>query len=297
MLSGVQVICFAASYGVSLALEVTRLLFRSGVRGMAMVLFAAAGLTAHTIYLFNRAVSAAGPPLSSQRDWCLMAAWVLAVVYLLLLWRRPKTAFGLFVLPSVLLLIGVGTFFADPRPIAAGPAGRFWGAVHSAALGGTAVAVVCGFATGVMYFVQLRRLKHKQLANIGLKLPSLEWLQRANSIAVGASAVLLALGVVAGWILNAIRRDGPLPWTDPLVLATMVMFVWLASAAVLVASPRHPLAGQRAAYAAIVGFILLLAAIGFLVSGWSAHGTAHQPTETRRTSVVHPTDVEPRMAP
>ena len=33
MLSGVGIVCFAASYTVALALEVTRLFFRSGIRG------------------------------------------------------------------------------------------------------------------------------------------------------------------------------------------------------------------------------------------------------------------------
>ena len=56
MLSGVSTICFAASYAVALALEISRLLFRSGVRGAVMLGFAAAGLVAHTAFLYYRAI-------------------------------------------------------------------------------------------------------------------------------------------------------------------------------------------------------------------------------------------------
>ena len=95
MLSGVGIICFAASYAVTLALEVSRLLFRSGVRGAVMIGFAGAGLVAHSAYLYYQAQSAHGSPLSSEHDWYLIAAWVLVVVYLYLVCYHPRTAFGL----------------------------------------------------------------------------------------------------------------------------------------------------------------------------------------------------------
>ena len=57
MLLRVTITCFAASYLVALILEVTRLIFRSGIRGATLLIFAGAGLFAHTVYLFNREVS------------------------------------------------------------------------------------------------------------------------------------------------------------------------------------------------------------------------------------------------
>ncbi len=44
MLSRVSIICFAASYAIVLAMEVSRLLFRSGIRGAIMLAWAVAGL-------------------------------------------------------------------------------------------------------------------------------------------------------------------------------------------------------------------------------------------------------------
>ncbi len=52
MLSGISVTCFAASYAVTLGLEISRLFFRLRVRWLVMIGFAGAGLLAHTIYLW-----------------------------------------------------------------------------------------------------------------------------------------------------------------------------------------------------------------------------------------------------
>ena len=48
-MSGISVTCFAASYLVAWLLELSRLFFRSGIRGAVMVGFASAGLLAHTL--------------------------------------------------------------------------------------------------------------------------------------------------------------------------------------------------------------------------------------------------------
>ncbi len=58
MLSGVGIICFVSSYAIAWGLEVSRLLFRSGVRGAIMIGFAGAGLVAHTAFLYYQAVNA-----------------------------------------------------------------------------------------------------------------------------------------------------------------------------------------------------------------------------------------------
>ena len=120
MLSGVSTICFAASYAVALALEISRLLFRSGVRGAGH-----AGLRRgrtggpYGVPLLPGRQCRRGAPLSSEQDWYLVAAWALVVVYLYLALLHPKAPFGLFLLPLALGLIGAATFLATDA--AAGP--------------------------------------------------------------------------------------------------------------------------------------------------------------------------------
>src|SRR3972149_1397883 len=129
MLSGVSIVCFAASYAIVLVMEISRLAFRSAVRGAIMLAWAGAGLCAHTAFLYYRAVNAAGAPLSSWQDWDLVAAWLLMVVYLYLLFFHPRTSIGLFLLPLVLGLIGAAAFLASAEPFPREPASKIWGAI------------------------------------------------------------------------------------------------------------------------------------------------------------------------
>jgi len=261
MLSGVSVICFAASYSVAFALEVTRLLFRSGIRGALMMGFAGAGLVAHSAFLYYRAVSTAGSPLSSERDWYLMAAWGLAAFYLYLAYYRPKIPFGLFLLPLVLGLIAVAVFLAQPEPYAREPASRAWGLIHGVSILLATISVLVGFVSGVMYFEQARRLKRKPPSTYRLRLPSLEWLQRANGRAIVASLLLLGAGVLSGAILNRINQAARVPASDPVVLSTVVMFVWLLLASGIAFLYKPAEAGRKVACLTVLSFVFLVAAL------------------------------------
>ena len=110
MSSGVNMLCFTASFGVALALEVMGLWARPRWRRLAVVAAAFAGIVAQTWYLAERAASSPWAPLSSQHDWYLAAAWGLAIVYLALVLYQPKASIGLFLLPVVLALIGAARF-------------------------------------------------------------------------------------------------------------------------------------------------------------------------------------------
>src|SRR4030095_1275484 len=151
-MSGINIICFAASYGVALALEVTRLFFRLPVRLVVIMGFMVAGLFAHTVYLWMRAahVLPSGSPLSSWYDWYLVAAWILAAAYLGLLIARPQTNVGIFLLPVVLALIGVAHTFRDVAPFPRDRALQMWGMAHGVMLLLGTVAVSFGFVAGLL---------------------------------------------------------------------------------------------------------------------------------------------------
>src|SRR5688572_28768536 len=137
MLSGITITCFAASYAVTLALEVSRLWFQARVRNFVMIGFAAAGLVAHTLYIIVHAREeiAAGAllPLSSWHDFCLLSAWVLVGAYLGLTLRKPQMSLGIFVLPLVLGLIGVAQLLRNQAPFSPHDAAGYWRIIHGLA--------------------------------------------------------------------------------------------------------------------------------------------------------------------
>jgi len=272
VLSHISITCFAASYLVAWLLEITRLLFRSGVRGALMLGFASAGLVAHSLFLGYRALHAPGPPLSSSYDWYLLAAWMLAVAFLYLAWLYPRSGVGLFLWPLTLGLIVAAAFFADPEPIAPEPASQIWGAAHGIALLLGDVAVMFGFIGGLMYLVQAWRLKRHVLRDGGPRLPSLEWLERVNSRVVFVSAALVSVGFAAGIVLNRVGGRTLMPWTDPVVWSSGLMLAWLLAAAAFNVVYRPARHGRKVAYLTVASFGFLLLSLAVLLGLDTRHG-------------------------
>lgn len=271
--------CFAASYAVALVLESLRLVFRRRVPSSVPVAVGAAGWLAHTLYLVAQVqtelVHRAIAPLSSWYDFCLLAAWVLAGVYLVLSLRRWESNLGLFLLPLVLGLIGLAALFRDVPPFPARTAFDVWRWVHGLALMLGTVTVTLGFATGLMYLLQAYRLKHKLPPGRGIRLPSLEWLQNFNRESLVFSTGLLALGLVSGVVLNLLSQSGrgaALQWTDPVVLSSGVLFLWLVAVTVFETLYRPARQGQKVAYLTLASFVFLGLAMYFVL--FSAHASS-----------------------
>jgi ABC-type transport system involved in cytochrome c biogenesis permease subunit len=274
-MAAISIFCFVAAYSAALGLEVWRAL-RRGVRGAATVLCATLGVLAQAVLLGQRAAAASGVPLSSNQDWYLLAAWMLAVIYLLLIWRRPETNIGLFLLPLVMALVAAAFFLADAQPFAPERARR-WAAVHAASLLLATVSVSVGFAAGAMYLRQSFRLRHKRPTSEGLRLPSLEWLERVAGLSALASLALLGLGVISGIVLNVVNvRHHAIThaWNDPFVVTASVMFLGLLSVMLVSAWYVPARRGRRIAYLTLACFALLAIALaaGLLLD--TQHGKA-----------------------
>ena len=245
--AGISVVCFAASYAVALACEASRLLFRSGVRGAAMVGFAVAGLLAHSLFLLWRAFHEPSVPLSSEFDWYLLAAWMLAGGSLWLTLANPKTPVGLFFFPIVLLLIGRAEM-SSREPFPQSPATQAWGMIHGSFNLAASVAVAVGAVAGLMWLIQAGRLSRKTTPVRGFRMPSLEKLAALSSRSGLVAATTGSAGFLSGIVLNAITQQHGLletvPWDDPVVLRMGLLVAWLAVAAVvsrlLVKRPEGP---------------------------------------------------------
>lgn len=288
MLTGISLVCFSTSYAITLGLEVSRLFFRMPIRVVVMLLFAVIGLAMQTLYLYNRATdqALASVPLSNWHDWYVIAAWVLAAAYIYLAASRPQTSVGLFLLPVVLVLIGVACAFPKDLSLPPASAQNTWGIVHGVLLLLGTIAVSLGFVAGLMYIAQSYRLKHKLAPRQGFRLPSLEWLQRANKQLLAWSSVFIALGIIAGAILNLVKQQGKMPWDDPVIITSGVLLVWLIAASVFEWTYKPAQQGKKVAYLTVASFVMLSLVMALLVLGLSQHsgtavGTAAPPRPTR----------------
>jgi hypothetical protein len=274
-LTNVHLSCFVASYLVALLLELSRLFLRSPARLLGTLGFAAAGVFAQTIYIGLRTQPSAShaPPLSSWFDWLLLVAWGVAMAYLVLSCRRPQAAYGVFMLPLVLLLIAFASLFRDVEPFPRGQALYVWGIVHGVALMVGSVVVLLGFTAGMMYLVQSYRLKKKLPPLRSLKLPSLEWLQLANQRALRASSWVLAAGLLAGAVLNVLLGPNGLPWTDPVVWTSGLLLLWLVVVMIFEATYKPAQQGRKVAYLTLASCVVLALVLGMVLLAPSRHAS------------------------
>jgi hypothetical protein len=274
--AGISVVCFAASYAVALAFEASRLLFRSGVRGAAMLGFATAGLFAHTLFLLWRAINEPVVPLSSEFDWYLLAAWLLAAGSLWLTVANPKTPVGLFFLPIVLLLIGRAEM-SSRTPFPQTPATQAWGMIHGSFNLAASVAVAIGAVAGLMWLIQAGRLSRKATPLRGFRMPSLEKLAILTSRCALVAATTGAAGFLSGIVLNAVNQQQGLletvPWNDPVVLRMGLLVAWLLVAAVVSrVLARRPEGTRVTASLSLVSLVVLAASMVWGLVGPTRHG-------------------------
>jgi ABC-type uncharacterized transport system permease subunit len=279
MLTGISFTCFAASYAVALALEVTRFFTRLRILTVLAIAMSAAGLVAHTFYLYNhvRDNVNTGEPFANWYHWCLLAAWFLAAVYVGLAPANPKTALGLFMLPMILLAVAIAYPLRKMPPFPSSE--RYWAAVHGMLLLAGSVVVMLGFISGVMYLMQSYRLKHKLPPRQGLRLPSLEWLQRVNSRAMIFSTSLLGAGLLAGVLLN-VSQDS-VPWTDPAICISGLLVAWLMIAALVEIFYRPARQGTKVAYLTVASFIFLVIVLTIVLFAPTQHAGTRQSTLKR----------------
>ena len=259
ILSGVHIICFAATYLIALALEITRVRVHAKWRRFLVIGITSIGLVAHTCYLGQRVATNPTAPLASHYDWFLAAAWLIVVMTLLLWFYFPRSPAGLFLLPVALALIGA-TQFAATTPLASFQAPRFWGRVHAVCLMLGTMAVIFGFLAGVMYLWQSYRLKLKLPPSDRFSLPSLEWLERVNSRSLGLSTLLVSVGFITG-VLGRLAHEGAqgiVPWTDPVVLSLAAMLGWLLISEVFRLIYPAARQGHKVAYLTLAAFVFLL---------------------------------------
>ncbi|HXG11618.1 MAG TPA: cytochrome c biogenesis protein CcsA [Gemmataceae bacterium] len=259
-LEGISLLCFAASYGGAFALELLQLIRPRAIQRLIGLGFGAAGLLAHTLFLLVKQ-----PPVASQFGSTLFLAWILAVFYFYGSIHHGKVAWGVFVLPLVLGLVGLASTFSrtpgegetswlvDLRSF---EGERIWGLIHAGLLLLAAVGVCVGFLASVMYLFQAHRLKVKTLPGHGMRLLSLERLEAMNRRAIVLAFPLLTAGLLVGIVLMVQAANPVRTWTDPRILAAAAL--WLVFVILLYLRYGAHLRGRRVALLTIVAFALLL---------------------------------------
>ena len=224
-LQGITHACFGLSYLLALGLELARLFWPAAGWRIAALIAGAAGLFAHSAFIAYHQPTPASPYGS-----LLLLAWVLALFYFYGTIHYAKQAWAVFVLPVVIVLVGLSLLLTSstdtPVDVPAWLSGdRFWGAVHGTLLLLASVGVSVGFLASVMYLIQARRVKNKVNPVRVVPLLSLERLETMNRRAVNISFPLLTAGLLVGSLLLRTEHDAAENWLSIKVLSTAGLWV------------------------------------------------------------------------
>jgi len=205
------------------------------------------GWLAQTALLVGQAVSAEGFPWGTWAGSLNLFVWLVVGAYLIWGCTPRYRLLGLAVMPPAALLfalawLGGGTAFGE------GAASGAVLALHVGLMlaGFAGLALAAGMA--VLYLWQERRLKRHERRVLRVRFPPLEALDRLAARTVGASLLLLALGIGAG----AARLDrGDV---DAAMVVTLVIVALYVTLLVL----RHEgWRGRRSALLGLAGFALV----------------------------------------
>ncbi len=261
----VSVVCFFASYGLALAIELLRALGKSKLQRVATLSVTAAGLVAHTIYLYVRSQATSLPPLlSSMQDWMYVLAWLVALVYLFVSISDREAASGILALPLILVLVGAASLFS-PAQRPPEDLHRLWTMLHVVMLVFGIGGLLAGLIVSVMYLWQHWRLKGRHTIAGWLSFPSLERLHRWNKWLVMISVPLLTSGMAIGVGLVLVRSGHDAAervWSDPLVVLSLASWGVLAAGYVwMLVAVRTP-GRQMASLTAFSTALLLVTVLG-----------------------------------
>ncbi|MFV1985906.1 MAG: cytochrome c biogenesis protein CcsA [Gemmatimonadota bacterium] len=221
---------------------------------------ALAAVSLHASGLIALWMTYLAPPLVGFGPASTTLALAIATAFLATSRTSEGWTAGLMVLPAVIALLAAA-LWSGVRP--ATPATSFegpWFVVHVVSvLLGYAI-LLLGSVAAAMYLLQFRALKRKDFGNVFRSFPSLESLDRMNSIALGGGLAALTLGLLAGWSFTLTFGQG-LALSDPDV--EFGLLTWTAFAAALALRLTPGGRGQRAAGLTVVAFVAC--AIAFVI--------------------------------
>ena len=222
-----------------------------GAAGRAAIWGVRLGWLVQTALLAVQAAREDGFPWGTWAGSLNLFVWLVVATYLFWGSRRPYRLLGLTVMPlaAALLIVaraGGGT--------GVGPQSKYSnlflvvhvGLVLLAFAGLTLAACLSG-----LYLWQERRLKRRAATILCRPVPALVTLDRLVVRLVSVSVPLLTVGIAVGLGRLLARGDA----VDALMVATLV--TWAAWTGYLVLRLRG-LAGRRAAYVALAGFLLVI---------------------------------------
>lgn len=213
-----------------------------------------AGFVFLSFHILYRYYDMGAAPVLTLKSALSFFAWTILAAYLVFHLKFRLMVLGSFIAPlaACLLIISSAMPHADVtvKPIFK----SLWLTVHvSTSFVGNGIFAVT-FVAGIMYLIQERQIKKKNLGSLYSRLPSLATLDSINHYSLILGFPFLTLGMVTGAIYAQYALGSYWRW-DPKEVWSLI--TWLFYAALLHERLAVGWRGRRAALMAIIGFGVL----------------------------------------
>jgi cytochrome c-type biogenesis protein CcsB len=216
----------------------------------------AAGLACHTLVLIQQTWFYGYLPVARLGGALLLFDWLLVAAFLVLNWRYPIRVLGALVAPLAALMVYGAIVLPQGQAHTISPLLRgCWLTAHIGLTLAGYAALTLNFFGGVFYLIQERQLKAKHFGFFYRRLPSLSQLDTLNYWCLTIGFPLLTGGIISG-SLYAQHTLGRFWSWDPKEVLTLI--AWLIYAVLLHERLAVGWRGRRAAWLAILGFLVLL---------------------------------------
>lgn len=182
-------------------------------------------------------------------------ALLLAVAFLGVYWRYRAISLGLFALPIIFLLLLLSAFGPDHPALSNQWIRSRWIFLHIALLLAAYTALIFSLLASLLYLIQERRLKNKQVGGIFGHLPPLDTIDQIAFKTLVIGLPCMTAGLLAGAFI-AQETVGAAYFADPKVLLSIgmwMLYVWM-----LYVRRHSGLRGKRAVYLSSLVFLVAL---------------------------------------
>lgn len=214
-----------------------------------------AAVACHFVSLAMYTVSIGQVPFQNLSQSLSAAAFFLGCMFLIFQYKFGLKILGLFA-ASLLSLIMLAVFILPEAPIEKNALLKgFWLYIHVILVftGEAALALACG--SGILYLLQERGIKSKNVGFFFKRLPSLDLLDNMVYTCLTTGFALLTIGLITGFIYAKIIWGRFWGW-DPKEIFSVG--TWLIYAAILHLRINSGWRGRNSAVMTVVGFLLMV---------------------------------------
>lgn len=212
-----------------------------------------AGFICHSIALGIRLREDGYVPLANLQEAVSFFSWAIVLVFFWVEIRYHLYILGSFVLPLAFLSLISVSALPSEVPTLNNALVNAWFGVHTILSVLGIVAFSIAFVAGIIYLIQDRFLKSKQLDTLYSRLPSLNILDQWNKQAILFGFPLLTLGIISGALWSQYTQ-GTL-WGKNDSKQALSLGIWFFYLLVLHGRINIGWRAKKAARLAIIGFV------------------------------------------